>query len=48
MIAYSFAVGIIQIRSISDDEDGEWRDASEFEDDEDQEVIVEIVEEDEE
>ena len=48
MIAYSFAVGIIQIRSISDDEDGEWRDASEFEDDEEEEVIVEIVEEDEE
>jgi len=47
MIAYLFASGIVQIE-FSGKEEGEWKDASEFEDDEEEEEIIEIIEEDEE
>jgi sorting and assembly machinery component 37 len=47
MIAYLFASGIVQIE-FSEKEEGEWKDASEFEDDEEEEEIIEIIEEDEE
>jgi len=47
MIAYLFASGIVQIE-FSGNEDGEWKDASEFEDDEEEEEIIEIIEVDEE
>lgn len=47
MIAYLFASGIVQIE-FSEKEEGEWKDASEFEDDEEEEEIIEIIEDDEE
>jgi sorting and assembly machinery component 37 len=47
MIVYLFASGIVQIE-FSEKEEGEWKDASEFEDDEEEEEIIEIIEEDEE
>jgi sorting and assembly machinery component 37 len=47
MLVYLFASGIVQIE-FSEKEDGEWKDASEFEDDEEEEEIIEIIEEDEE
>ena len=48
MIAYLFASGIVQI-DFSGEEEGDWKDASEFEDDdEEEEEIIEIIEVDEE
>jgi len=46
MIAYLFASGIVQI-DFSGEEEGDWKDASEFEDDEEEEEIIEIIEVDE-
>jgi sorting and assembly machinery component 37 len=46
MLGYLFASGIVQIE-FSDKEEGEWKDASEFEDEEEEEEIIEIIEDDE-
>lgn len=46
MVTYLFASGIVEIDwgGQGDEEEGEWREASELEDDEEEEVIVEFVE----